>query len=150
MSSRAKVLVDLGAAAEASLDAIAAYQVAIERICSFRHRHQFNEFVSDHHRHVRRVRREMARMGDSAGAEFRVRLLVSARIYLAEALGGGRGILNALRSSEASAASRYEKLLADKPLSPELQKLLRQDLEDLQRHRDWLAAELHRDERRAA
>lgn len=150
MSSQAKVLVDLGSAAEAGLDAVAAYEVAIDRICNFQHRHRLKEFISDHHRHIRRLEREMARVGAVAGSKFRVRLLASARVYLAEAFGGGRGILEALRLSEALAASRYQSLLSDQPLSPELQKLLRQDLEDLQRHRDWLAVELHRDERRAA
>jgi len=146
----ARLIANLHALMESGSEAVAAYEVAIERIGNFRHRHKLSEFFADHQRHIHRVSGWVTRLGAQPDKGLSRRLITRARVLLSYVIGGDRGILDALRMNEALLSERYNKAMSEDAISPDLRKLLRQCLEDIQRHRAWLAVELHRDDRKAA
>jgi rubrerythrin len=125
-------------------DAIEAYQAAIERVRDDDAKVTLSEFKGDFERHVQDVGEQLRGLGEDPpeGPDAK-RLITEGKVVIAGLVGGDRAILSAMRSNEEDTNTAYERASARDDLSPELQLLLRRNLEDARRHRGWIEQRLH-------
>lgn len=120
------------------LDAIEAYEAALDRLDDAASREQLARFVEDHRRHARELARRVRALGGEPprGPDLR-RLLTQGRVVLAR-LGGDRAVLMAMRSNENETNNRYEHALGLSGLDEQTRALLEDHLADERRHRAWI------------
>lgn len=129
---------------ELDLDAVSAYEAAIERVDDPAYRSVLREFLLDHQRHVRELRPLIAARGEEPPEGTDIKgLLTRGRVVIGQLIGDA-GILTAMRSNEEETHRAYERTADREDLSPEVRRVLLGALSDEQRHRAWLEGTLHR------
>jgi rubrerythrin len=127
-------------------DAIGAYQAAIERVKDERARAMLSEFKGDLERHAREESEQLRELGEEPpGGPDAWRLISEGKVVIAGMMGGDQAILSAMKSNEEDANTAYERVSSRDDLSPDMQLLMRRNLEDARRHRGWMEERLRGD-----
>lgn len=127
---------------ELDLDAVEAYRTAIDKLQDPECKSALSGFMSDHERHVREVGEALTRLGGEPpkGPDFK-RVLTQGKVVLGGIV-GDKGILKAMKTNEDDTNVAYERASGRTDLTPDLQVLLRGNLDDERRHRAWIEARI--------
>lgn len=133
-----KVIETLDELIHLELDAVEAYEAALDRLDDASSRDQLEEFLADHREHARELARRVSALGaePARGPDLK-RLLTQGRVVLAR-IAGDKAVLQAMRSNENDTNNRYERALELDDLDAESRALLERHLADERRHRAWI------------
>jgi len=139
--SPAKILEELNEVLQIDIDAIGAYQAAIDALDQMEIKQQLLQFKGDHERHIVDLKVLIQRQGGDP--EKRPDLKGMARKSMTKIAGllGAEAILRAMLSNERATNDVYARHVA-KPFPPEMLDLLRRNYGDEQRHYSWIEAAL--------
>jgi hypothetical protein len=135
---------------ELDIDAIGAYQTAIDHLDNSEYVKNLSSFKSDHERHVRELSELLvehnleAPKGSSAKS-----FLAKGKVYIAD-LFGDKSILEAMLSNEMDTNIAYGRLNNRPDEWEDAKEILRRGLEDERRHKLWLESILGKDASRKA
>jgi uncharacterized protein (TIGR02284 family) len=132
----------LKALIELDFDAVAAYQVAINRLDNHATQDRLGEFMSDHQRHIQELSRLVRDLGEMPPSERDFKAILTQGKVLIGNLAGDKGILQAMRSNEGDTNEAYERALRRKDMPARAESLLAQNLADERRHRAWIEERL--------
>lgn len=120
------------------LDAIEAYDAAVDRLATAGDRDQLVRFRQDHQRHVGELSELVRSFGEEppGQADFR-RILTMGKVVLAGLL-DDESILRAMKSNEDDTNQAYERAVAHTGLPERVLPVLRANLGDERRHRAWI------------
>jgi hypothetical protein len=126
------------------LDAIAAYDVAIEGLSSTEYRLALAEFRADHVQHTRNLAPFLQRLGGNVpdAADMKA-LLTTGKVAMGSLL-GDKAILQAMRSNEDDTNTAYRRAVEHPDVTDDLREVLRQNLADERRHCAWILETLQR------
>ncbi len=120
------------------VDAIAAYEQALDHIDDPEIHRQIKEFRQDHIRHVSTLRDEIRRMGGvSPDPKPDLKGILIGGFTALRSLTGTEGALKAMKGNEEITNKTYRAALA-KELPKELMKVIRSHYEDEQRHLQYI------------
>lgn len=123
---------------ELEYDAVAAYEVAVEKLQTLAYKEQMREFMSDHQRHIVALKPHAAHMGLKVANGPDIKQIITSGKVLAAQLGGDRAILYAIRSNEEDTNRAYERAIGHDDASPDLLAVLERGFLDERRHRAWI------------
>lgn len=133
---------------ELDYDAIAAYDAAIARLDNPAHKQALTEFRADHAKHTQNLAPFLREMGsavpDSGNAKA---MLTSGKVVLAN-LFGDNAILEAMRTNEDDTNTAYARAVEHPDATPEIRRILEDNLADERRHCSWILNTLGRTEAR--
>ncbi len=120
-------------------DAIAAYQVAIDRLEHRECRERFKQFRADHERHVRDLGHLLRSMNvePPSGADIK-QILTAGRVLLSDIVGGDRAILEAMMTNEEESNCAYENAASHCDLPGTIRLTIERHLADERTHRAWI------------
>jgi uncharacterized protein (TIGR02284 family) len=123
---------------ELDYDAVEAYRAAIERLHDPEERSALSGFMKDHERHISDLGVHLRSIGGEPpkGPDIK-RVLTEGKVVIAGLL-GDRAVLAAMKTNEDDTNTAYERASNRDDLTPELQLLLRRNLNDERRHRSWI------------
>jgi uncharacterized protein (TIGR02284 family) len=123
---------------ELDYDAVEAFRAAIQRLHDAESKSALTGFMQDHERHITDLGIHLRAMGEEtpSGPDMK-RVLTEGKVVIAGLL-GDRAVLAAMKTNEDDANTAYERACARNDLTPELQLLLRRNLNDERRHRTWI------------
>jgi uncharacterized protein (TIGR02284 family) len=125
-------------------DAIEAYEVAIEKLESASFRAQMSAFSEDHRRHVAELNPMLERLGGKPVLKGDIkRILTKGKVFLGSLI-GDRAILVAMKTNEEDTNTAYERAVMHDGLDAETVAILRKNLDDERRHREWIVKTLIR------
>jgi rubrerythrin len=123
---------------ELEYDAIAAYEVAIERLEAQNSKKALEGFLADHRRHVKDLtvlaHHYTQKVAGKADAK---QILTTGKVKLG-ALIGDRAILMAMITNEQDTNTAYERAINHEGFEADMITLLKKNLADERRHREWL------------
>jgi len=127
---------------ELDLDAVEAYRTAIDKLEDTESKSALTGFMGDHERHVTEVGEALRKLGGEppSGPDFK-RVLTQGKVVLG-GIAGDKGILKAMKSNEDDTNAAYERASSRTDVTPDLQALLRRNLDDERRHRAWIESRL--------
>lgn len=123
---------------ELEYDAVAAYEVAVDKLQTLAYKDQMREFMSDHQRHIIALKPHAAHLGLNVASGPDMKQLVTMGKVLAAQLAGDRAILYAIRSNEEDTNRAYERAIAHEDASPDLLAVFERGFADERRHRAWI------------
>ena len=127
---------------EVDLDAIAAYEVAIERLDDDADQAQLGEFKGDHERHVRELQPLVTELGATPVEKADIkRVLIKGKVVLA-AIVGDRLILVAMKTNEDDTNLAYDQALGRDDLPAHVRELLLRNRDDERRHLAYIEKRL--------
>ena len=120
-------------------DAIAAYQVAIDRLDHRECREHFKHFRDDHERHVRDLGHLLRSMNvePPSGADIK-QILTAGRVLLSDIVGGDRAILEAMMTNEEESNCAYQNAVSHCDLPGTIRLTIERHLADERTHRAWI------------
>ena len=123
---------------ELDYDAIEAYRAAIARLHDPESKAALTGFMQDHERHISDLGVHLRAMGEEppTGPDLK-RVLTEGKVVIAGLL-GDRAVLAAMKTNEDDTNTAYERASSREDLTPDLQLLLRHNLNDERRHRAWI------------
>jgi rubrerythrin len=127
---------------ELEYDAVAAYSSAIARLDELSFKLKFEQFRSDHERHIRTLADALLQLGVDPPEHADAKVIVTRGKVVVGTLAGDRGILLAMRSNEDDTNTAYARAVARGDLGSELHLILSQGLADERRHRAWIDDQL--------
>jgi uncharacterized protein (TIGR02284 family) len=134
------VIDELNSLIALDLDAVAAYEAAIERLENPTYTQHLSEFMMDHERHVRELTSCVTMLGGEPRrkADFR-KILTKGKVILAN-IAGDKQILHAMKSNEDQTNEKYEKAVNECGVKapPQVREVLTRGLQDERRHRSWI------------
>lgn len=131
---------------ELEYDAVAAYEVAVEKLQTLAYKEQMREFMSDHQRHIIALKPHAAHLGINVASGPDIKQIVTTGKVLAAQLAGDKAVLYALRSNEEDTNRAYERAIGHEDASPDLLAVLQNGFADERRHRAWITRCLHPDQ----
>lgn len=135
--SCAKVLKEL---AQLDVDAVFAYEQALEQIEESEIHEAIKSFKEDHLRHIEDLNRHLKNMGENPvekSQDFKGFLIEG--FTMVRALTGTQGALKAMESNEKTTNKSYKCAIKDNPdLPEEIMALLQKNYEDEKRHLDYI------------
>jgi len=123
---------------ELDLDAVEAYEAAIERVDLADARDALATFRDDHRRHVRELGAALRRSGREPPAGPEAMHWLASGKQVITALTGDKALLAAMKTNEDDTNTAYERAVVHGAVSPHLKELMRANLADARRHRAWL------------
>ena len=139
---RETLVLELNRLIHLDFDAIAAYEAALEHLHDPQYQDNLRNFMADHQRHteelavyVRKYEGKPATSGDMK------KVLTKGRVLMAS-LGSDRRILEAMHANEDQTNAEYERAVQKLADEPEVAAILRRNLNDERRHRQWLVSTL--------
>jgi hypothetical protein len=129
---------------EVDLNAIAAYESAIERVGSGSNRRQLRAFLEDHERHVDALSEQVAFLGGVPPAEGDLKSLLSRGRVLVANFAGDAGILKAMRHNERPPLVSYRDAVLLPALPAGIRSVLNRALSDEMRHSGFIGGEVER------
>lgn len=123
-------------------DAIAAYEAAIDRLNSPHYQQSLSGFRDDHKRHTQDLAQCVRRLGGTPATSADFKKVLTKGLVVIAGLGNDHSILEAMHTNENQTNALYEKALQKLAGEPEVAELLRRNLADERRHRDWIVATL--------
>jgi uncharacterized protein (TIGR02284 family) len=140
---RQKNVVDaLDSLIELGLDALEAYEVAVERVEDLDDKDTLRAFRDDHERQVRELQSLVSELGGipATAPDFK-RVLTKGKVALGSLI-GDRLVLLALKSNEEDMLVAYGRMIAHVDVPAEGRELLQRSLDDERRHRAYLERRL--------
>jgi uncharacterized protein (TIGR02284 family) len=127
---------------EVDFDAVEAYKAAIDRIGDPEAKGMLAKFRADHERHTDELGAQLRQLGGEppTGPDLK-RVLTQGKVVIA-GLAGDRAVLMAMKSNEDDTNTAYERATQRTDASPDLLSLLRRNLDDERRHREWIEQRL--------
>lgn len=125
--------------AELDLDAIGAYEAAIERIENNEYKAKLSEFKKDHGRHVQEINALLRQHGkdEITKSDMSKSLLAKGKVVLASVVGDNL-ILTAMLDNERDTNSAYERMDSRTDQWPNASEVIAHGLQDEKRHKAWL------------
>ncbi|HJL17577.1 MAG TPA: DUF892 family protein [Sandaracinaceae bacterium LLY-WYZ-13_1] len=125
-------------------DAIEAYRAAIDRLEDDNARAKLETFMEDHVKHTRNLSKLIQQHGGTPKTKPDAKkALTKGKVVLAN-LAGDEAILKAMRTNEDETNEKYEKSLKTPGLDAATRSTLEANLQDEQRHRQWIIDRLER------
>jgi ElaB/YqjD/DUF883 family membrane-anchored ribosome-binding protein len=126
-------------------DAVAAYDVAIEKLEDRDHADQIAGFRRDHERHIRELNELVARLGGSPVNHPHATGPFKTALQSLGGLAGDKGLLMAFRTNELSVRTRYDGYASKAMLwPPDVKRIIDGAALDEERHYAWVAGVLQR------
>jgi uncharacterized protein YjbJ (UPF0337 family) len=126
-------------------DAVAAYDVAIEKLEDRDHADQIAGYRRDHERHIRELNELVARMGGSPANHPHATGPFKTALQSLGALAGDKGLLMAFRTNELQVRTKYDHYASKAMLwPPEVKRVIDAAALDEERHYAWVAGVLQR------
>ncbi len=123
---------------ELDYDAAEAYQAAIDRLEDSTSRSKLMEFKADHIRHAQDLGKVLRESGREPPTQGNIkRILTKGKVVIA-GLVGDRAILRAMKSNEDDTNRAYERAVNNDVAPAQVKDLLRRNLADERRHRQWI------------
>ncbi len=120
-------------------DAIAAYDVTIERLENVEARARITEFRQDHHRHLEELTKAAAENGANVPTEGDMKeMLTTGKVKLADMMGGDGAILKAMSTNENDTIAAYRNGTQNADVPASLKPLMTAALADEERHKAWM------------
>jgi rubrerythrin len=125
---------------ELDLDAIEAYDAAIDRLSDAASKAKLTEFKADHVRHTQELGKVLAGSGRNIPTRADAKgLLAKGKVVLA-GLVGDKAVLKAMKTNEDDTNTAYERAVAHEGTPASVSALFRTALDDERRHRAWIEA----------
>lgn len=126
-------------------DAIAAYDAAVERLDDAGYRTALQEFRDDHRRHTQNLAPFLRQLGSDVPTEGDSKqILTKGKVVLANLMGDA-AILRAMRTNEDDTNTAYARAVEHADLTPEMLRVLQDNLADERRHCEWILRALDRE-----
>lgn len=119
-------------------DAIAAYQAAIDRLEDSGAKQALTGFRRDHEDHIRNLTPYLEALGGKVPADGDMKQVLTKGKVVVAGLIGDKAILMAMRLNEEDTNTAYERAVEHAELPPKLRDLMKKNLADERRHREWL------------
>ncbi len=119
------------------LDAIEAYEAAIARV-SMVDREHLTRFMEDHQRHVRDLSALVRGFGVEPRSEADYKSILTKGKVVIAGLFDDESVLRAMKSNEDDTNQAYERATQQRGLPEHILAVLRTNLSDERRHRDWI------------
>lgn len=132
------VIEELNKVIHLDYDAIKAYDAAIHRLQDAACRAHFESFRQDHIRHTQNLAAIIsAHGGEPAGQSDARSVLTQGKVVIANIV-GDLGVLKAMNCNERASTAIYQEALATLASKPDLVRVLKENLTDEYRHKDWI------------
>jgi rubrerythrin len=123
-------------------DAIDAYEAAINRLENENYKAMFEEFKSDHERHIDEVSEFLIKNNETPPVSSSMKsLLTQGKVVLANLI-GDVAILRAMRSNEIDTNTAYGRINNYEEIPEEIEEVLKNGLQDEKRHLAWIEQNL--------
>jgi uncharacterized protein (TIGR02284 family) len=132
-----KLIAQLNNLVALDIDAVNAYEVAVERIKVMSVREQLREFQSDHRRHVQELSNAVTRLGGTPRSEPDIKGFFIKGFTAISSTMGDEAALRAMKSNEQLTTRTYEKALAE-AWPNDVRPLIEQNYHDEQRHLSYV------------
>lgn len=127
---------------ELDLDAVVAYEAAIDRLDDEGDKAQLTEFMHDHERHVRELQPLVTELGEEPARKPDIkRVLTKGKVVLA-AIIGDRLILLAMKTNEDDTNLAYERAVSRDDVPVHMREVLVRNRDDERRHREYIEQRL--------
>jgi len=123
---------------ELDLDAVTAYEAAIEKLSDAGVKTQLGRFLNDHERHVAELVPELEKLGKDAPKGPDVKAVLAKGKVVIGGIFGDRAILSAMKTNEDDTNTAYERACDRHDLTPLLSEILKRGLSDERRHRRYI------------
>lgn len=132
----------LNALIELDLDAVEAYQAAIDRLEDADDKRNLTNFMGDHERHVRELQPLVEELGGKPADEADIKqILTKGKVVLAS-LAGDRAILMAMKTNEEDTNTAYERAVQRDDLPAHMRAVIARNREDERRHLAYIERRL--------
>jgi len=123
-------------------DAIAAYEVCIDRLESAHRKERIREFLADHERHLAELKEIARQIGADAPDEGSAKsMLTTGKVKLADMTGGDSAILRAMSTNETDTVTAYDRGMKHADLDVGQRAVFERGHSDEERHKSWMEAE---------
>jgi uncharacterized protein (TIGR02284 family) len=139
--SQQKIIDELNEVLQIDIDAVGAYQTAIDSINDFEIKRQLLQFKTDHERHVTDLNGLVLRFGGDPHKRPDLRGVVRKGFTKVAGLVGIEATLRAMLSNERLTNDVYSRHVG-KPFPPDVLEVLRRNYGDEQRHFAWIETAL--------
>lgn len=127
---------------EIDLDAVEAYEAAIERIDDEGDKARLTGFMNDHERHVRELQPLVTELGEKPVDKPDIkRVLTKGKVVLA-GLAGDRAILLAMKTNEDDTNTAYDRAVGRDDVPAHMRDVLVRNRDDERRHREYIEQRL--------
>ena len=127
---------------ELDLDAVEAYDAAIERIGEPKYKEQLRSFRADHVRHANELGAFMQQFGIAAPKVGDIKQVLTRGKVVLGSLVGDKAILFAMKTNEDDTNKAYERALARTDVPELIRHSLERNLQDERRHRAWMEKQI--------
>lgn len=132
----------LNALIELDLDAVEAYEAAIERLDDTDDKARLSTFMGDHERHVRELQTLVEGMGETPATKPDIKHVLTKGKVVLGSLIGDRLILLAMRMNEDDTNTAYDRACNREDLPSHVRTVLEQNRDDERRHREYIQRRL--------
>lgn len=119
-------------------DAIKAYETAIDRLHSVSYQERLETFKHDHVRHTQNLASIVSEYGGEPASQSDTKSVLTQGKVVIGNIVGDQGVLKAMNSNERTTNENYESALKSLAAKPDIARVLRENLEDERRHKDWI------------
>lgn len=140
--SRESLCEELNDLIQLDFDAIEAYEAAIERLDSADCRDNLERFMRDHERHTVNLSEQVRMLGGTPKTKGDFMAMLTKGKVLIGQIADDKGILMAMNANEAVTNKTYEKALAKMVGHPTEEAVVRANLADERRHKQWIEQKL--------
>lgn len=127
---------------ELDLDAVEAYDAAIERISEPRYKEQLRSFRADHVRHAHELGGYMQQFGMTAPKVGDIKQVLTRGKVVLGSIVGDKAILFAMKTNEDDTNKAYERALSRTDVPELIRHCLERNLQDERRHRAWMEKQI--------
>ena len=139
--SQDKIIEELNEVLQIDIDAVGAYQAAIDRIHELPIKQQLESFKADHERHVIDLKAIVQRCGGTPEKAPDIKGMMRKTMTALAGLVGAEACLRAMMSNERATNDVYARHV-QKAFPPDILDVLRRNFADEQRHFAWVQSAL--------
>lgn len=132
----------LNALIELDLDAVEAYEAAIERLDDDDDRANYRLFMGDHQRHVREIQPLVVELGETPADKPDIKQVLTKGKVVMAGLIGDRLIHLAMKTNEDDTNTAYERAVSRDDVASHIRDVLVRNRDDERRHRDYIERRL--------
>jgi uncharacterized protein (TIGR02284 family) len=127
---------------ELDLDAVTAYEAAIDRLDDEGDEAQLGAFRADHERHVHELQPLVSELGEEPAHKGDLKqILTKGKVVLAGLI-GEHAVLRAMKANEDDTNMAYDRAVSRDDLPAHVREILLRDRDDERRHRDYIEGRL--------
>ncbi|MCW8193912.1 ferritin-like domain-containing protein [Proteobacteria bacterium 005FR1] len=132
------VIEELNRVLNLDYDAIKAYEAAIERLHDPSYQSRLESFKQDHVRHTQNLAAIVSEYGGEPASHADVKSVLTQGKVVIGNIVGDLGVLKAMNSNERVTNGVYEQALSKLASKPDIVRVLKENLTDERRHKDWI------------